>query len=452
MRRGAEVNIRRLAMLVLGGLTAGCGKVDEVERTIGYLGKARANPFLAAQRFLGAYDFEAKVVGRLSEMPDSGVVLFAPAEAISSQGTADRFISWVRKGGHVIYAIDGANGFQNDFEDVIGEKSKHDFGNKTPDHSEHGKQSAEAPTEIKAEREEAPRERGKELPPTKQEPAGDNSKKKKKSPAGKIDKEDKDDKEEEVRHPLLTSVGVTIREEPIGNPGETLTLSLHRETLRVGDRSGLPVQLGRSLRPGEFSLGKPQASKLLSIRLGQGRVTVIPDAWFWRNRFIGDQDHAALLLGVLGEDGHAFWVLRGADVSFFGLLWHHGWQVVIAILLALGLWLWRELSRFGKILESRVQDEVKDFSAHVGMTGRFLWNQGQSSALIQAARDRLRRLVEGKLFAGTLAGDEIVVSRLSEVGGVPIDRARAVWSGPPPLEPNAFVHFMQDLQQIESRL
>ncbi|MCC6881192.1 MAG: DUF4350 domain-containing protein [Verrucomicrobiales bacterium] len=450
--RGAEVKIRQLAMLVLGGLVAGCGKMDEVERTIGYLGKARANPFLAAQRFLGAYDFDAKVVGRLSEMPDSGVVLFAPAEAISSQGTADRFISWVRKGGHLIYAIDGANGFQNDFEDVIVEESKQDFGNKNPDNSEQGTESAEAPAEIKAEQEEAPRERGKEVPPTRQSPAGESSKKKKKSPAGKIDKEDKDDKEEEVRHPLLSSVGVTIPEESIGKPGETLTLSLLGETLRVGDRSGLPVQLGRTLRPGEFSLGEPQSSKLLSIRLGQGRVTIIPDAWFWRNRFIGDQDHAALLLGVVGEDGHAFWVLRGADVSFFGLLWHHGWQVVIAILLLLGLWLWRELSRFGKILESRVQDEVKDFSAHVGMVGRFLWNQGQSSALIQAARDRLRRLVEGKLFAGTLAGDEIVVSRLSEVGGVPIERVRAVWSGPPPMEPNAFVHFMQDLQQIESRL
>lgn len=455
--------------LGLAALLCGCGQPYEVETTIGYLGKARSNPFLAAQRFLESYDYETKITGRLPEMPPAGVTLFVSAETIGSQGTTDRFLEWVDEGGHLIYVLDGTQSHSNDFSDVIAreideqkekqEEEKKKAGAKEGDSGEGTKPGEkptaeeEGPKKREAVQKEAPeaevaREEKKEPAKAEADEAGDAAR------DGKDESPDGDEHEE--KHPLLNALGITINKEESGREGRELRLELEGEEYQVDDRQGRTVALGRSLLPGdgELSLGEASASKLLSVSHGYGRVTILSDAWIWRNRHITEKDHAALLLGLMDMDdeAYAFWVLRGADVSFFGLLWTHGWRVLVVLALLLVLWLWRGLSRFGRPIAADTGREIKDFSGHVGMTGRFLWRFDQSPLLIQAARDRLRRLVEGKLFAGVLPEDPIVVSRLSQVSGLPEGRVLAIWAGPAPVDPTAFVGFMQDLQEIEARL
>ena len=89
-----------IGLLILGlVLLTSCSDTEDREQFIGYDGRARKNPYLAAERYL---ESDGHVVisstGVLKFDEDEGVV-FSPATSVRSVGDAERVIDWVYEGG-----------------------------------------------------------------------------------------------------------------------------------------------------------------------------------------------------------------------------------------------------------------------------------------------------------------------------------------------------------------
>ena len=113
-----KVTFIRLTVMTALFFLGGC-KYEKVEVEIGYLGEARRNPFLAAQRLCSEYGLEAETLLSLKDMPHHHTTLILSADAVNSKGMTDLVSTWVSEGGTLIYLLEGATRFQNDFEEGL---------------------------------------------------------------------------------------------------------------------------------------------------------------------------------------------------------------------------------------------------------------------------------------------------------------------------------------------
>lgn len=99
-----------LAALML----AGCG-YKEVEVEVGYKGKARLNPWLAAERFAESYGFEVESLTTW-KVPDGNVsAWFVPASVLNNESFVRRAENWAANGGHLVVLLDHAGAEINDW-------------------------------------------------------------------------------------------------------------------------------------------------------------------------------------------------------------------------------------------------------------------------------------------------------------------------------------------------
>jgi len=107
-----------LILLLIGMLPAltGCGiHREEKERTVGYIGEARRDPWLAATRFLEMNDFHVVNQRGVLDLPSAESVMIVPAAALQTGGPAKQVLAWVRRGGHLIYLAEGGDSYLNDW-------------------------------------------------------------------------------------------------------------------------------------------------------------------------------------------------------------------------------------------------------------------------------------------------------------------------------------------------
>ena len=73
------------------------------EKAVGFLGAARYNPLLAAQRYFESFGLVAQSVEGLSTLPPSTVTLLIPSARYEmGRGEAQRLRHWVESGGHLV--------------------------------------------------------------------------------------------------------------------------------------------------------------------------------------------------------------------------------------------------------------------------------------------------------------------------------------------------------------
>ena len=94
-------------------LTACDGHWEQVEKTKGYQGKARVNPFLAAQRLLEELGHEPERRLNLGILPETDAVIILSGEGGVSEGRARQLTNWVRDGGHLIYCLSGCRAYND---------------------------------------------------------------------------------------------------------------------------------------------------------------------------------------------------------------------------------------------------------------------------------------------------------------------------------------------------
>ena len=107
--------LRIFTTLLLAFLVAGCGEYDEVKRETGYKGKARINPWLAAERFAEGLGYPV-VSSPTWKNPDwSDSVCFMPAVLLGNSSFTTRIEKWISNGGHLVLLIDHADSDRNDW-------------------------------------------------------------------------------------------------------------------------------------------------------------------------------------------------------------------------------------------------------------------------------------------------------------------------------------------------
>lgn len=110
------MSLRCWRWLLFLPLLTQCDKGVEKERDIGYLGKARANPFLAFERFVEKRQGEAVVIqATWPELDERQSLIFFSADQLSTRLVLEQVGKWVKNGGHAVILLDRDDVHSNDW-------------------------------------------------------------------------------------------------------------------------------------------------------------------------------------------------------------------------------------------------------------------------------------------------------------------------------------------------
>ena len=87
----------------------------EVKREIGYKGKARVNPWLAAERFAAQYNGNVRSLASWTPPESEDAVWFVPASILGNESFTRRVEDWVENGGHLVLLVEHADAETNDW-------------------------------------------------------------------------------------------------------------------------------------------------------------------------------------------------------------------------------------------------------------------------------------------------------------------------------------------------
>ena len=259
--------IRLLGMLATSLLLSACGgEWKDVEKTLGYRGKARLNPFLAAERLLGEMGYLARGEKALTKLPDHDAVIMMSAESGLPAGRAKQLLRWTFSGGHLIYCLGGTrpyNDFDSQFGSFIAAMLLEEEKDPILEQLGVGAKKRLAVEEM----EKVVKDALKDL--------GDES----------MDEEEPDEVEDDDDSRLESIQRIQWK-----NREYEVSLGGYQHLI-----------LERRLHAGEFSAGPKGESLALHLRHGSGWVTLLAHARPFRNRWIGERDHARWLAALVGQ-------------------------------------------------------------------------------------------------------------------------------------------------------
>ena len=99
---------RHFLALAMALLLFGCSG-EEIEIETGYRGKARRDPFLAAERLLEENRYHVSTHTWLGDNLPDGATLIATAPSIGNRGTTENVLDWVSGGGHLELLLGGGD-------------------------------------------------------------------------------------------------------------------------------------------------------------------------------------------------------------------------------------------------------------------------------------------------------------------------------------------------------
>lgn len=349
-------------------LLAACS-YEEVEREIGYKGRARVNPWLAAERFTEASGFEVVSSPTWQEPSWEDSVWFVPGLHLGNQAFIRQVEQWMDEGGHLVVLLDHAESETNDWNFRI-------------------------------------------QPPV-LEPAL----------LGFLDRS-----------------GVVLTES--SEPAPTAEFS--GRNFRIAATSEKRVRMRTS---------EAAAGVIASTHHGLGRLTVVADARIFRNRWIDEKEHAALLAAILDEsdDSWRAGFIRGSGLSFWGLLGTTLWPLLIAFGVWLLFWLWRCFARFGPLEAAEEPNNLRGYDTHLEALGGFHWELNHAAELLAPLRGRIAEQAH-QLAARLGRADADLDDFLAERSGLPrADVARAMAAATPP-DAATLTRTTADLQNLLQKI
>lgn len=351
------IRIFALALLLLSGC-----EYTEVEREIGYKGRARVNPWLAAERFIDRWGYEAYPVMSWTEPEAGDAAWIVPASILSNMSFTRTMEDWVHDGGHLILIVERTDASISDW-------------------------------------------RGYHSMPSIEQALTD----------------------------MLRDAGITLDKSGHASADEIEFLGkIHK--VDAGSNAAV------SLDDGEGGVFVTTAS-------GDGRITVITDGRIFRNRWIGEEDHASLLAALLDAGGHEgrVGIVRDSGLSLWSLLREHLSPILLAGAVLLLLWLWRNMSRFGPIESATPPPVSMGYEHHLEALGFFHWKFDHAASLLAQLRAQVAEYGQRACLA---AGRGDLQPFLAERAGLPPERVERALSDDAPHDPNAFTLVTADLQKL----
>lgn len=359
--------MRGLVVLLVALALTAC-ETTEVKREIGYKGKARLNPWLAAERFCEDYEGGVRSLAAWSPPDESDAVWIVPASILGNGSFTRQVEDWVHDGGHAVVLIEHAD------------SGTSDWGRFSP---------------------------------------------------------------EPVRDPALA--GLLKRsgiEAETTASGEDAVVA---DTIRF---EGVDFEVDARSRT-RLKLDGRDAGVFASVESGDGRLTVLTDARPFRNRWIGEKDHAALLDALIqvtefeGDIGF----LRGSGMSLWGMLGTHLWPVLVGLAVLTAFWLWKNLSRFGPVEAAEETAPLRGYDHHLEALGNFQWRLDRGAALLAPLRARIFERGQHLAAASGRKGDDFH-QFLADLSGLPRERVGRALADAPPADTAGLTQTTADLQTL----
>ena len=352
----------RLFVLLMALSLTAC-EFKEVEREIGYKGKARVNPWLAAERFGKRMGRETLPVISWTPPEPRDAAWLMPAAILGNTSFTRRVESWVRGGGHLILLVEHAASDTSDWSEFP-------------------------------------------APPMLERPL----------------------------FRMLERADLLLTESGGAQAG---TIDFGGRRFKVSASSKATVAVSGD-KPGVFA----------SMAEGAGRITVLTDGRLFRNRWIGENDHAALLDALIDSSGPGrVGIMRDSGLSLWALLGHHLWPILLGLGAMVLLWLWKCLPRFGPLEAEAAPQELRGYEHHLEALGDFQWRLDRASSMLGPLRDQI---VELGQRASTRAGrrDADFFQFLADRAGLPRERVFRALAETAPADAAILTRTTADLQQL----
>jgi len=451
----SAMRLCRLALcLSLFALCSCEGHWEEVEKVSGYHGKARVNPFLAAERVLKELGHDTERKMHLSKMPIASGVMFLSAEGGLSEGRTKQVLDWVESGGHLIYCLGGTRSYNDHaiglelgmrtLNEVLveeGDPLLRELGIEMqkwdPKNIQQALQKIGKNPDIgKDFQNKRDQKKGSQKPSKAEEELNDLSV-----------------NDQEVSK-TLKKIGDLI-EQVVDDQMAEFQLRWRGREYHLKLAGFLSMAINRQLTHDEFVVGTLKSAAALHLIRGNGRITVLTHARPFRNRWLGEHDHARWLSSLVGEDDvHQVHFVAAATASFWSLLWDHGWMAILTLATCIAFWLWRHMPRFGP-LEKIELNETRHFASHVAALGQFFWRMRRSDVLVQTARESVwekLRQHHNDLEVHTRQLSDTLASSIAVRCDIPLQRVQNAFRMPAPNQAQQFISLMRDLQTMRTKL
>lgn len=351
-----------------------CDYVEET-RDVGHKGRARVNPYLAAERLLGELDHEVVNKPGWPAFDGEEAMVLMPVSVLGAEGYVRDLEEWTRWGGHTVIFLEGGEAYLNDWDEFAGWRN---FG---------------------------------DLQETEDNPFMD----------------------------WAERAGLTITGSAWDEDGKSLT---EKVTLD-GEEFEVSIETARSI---EWN-GKD--SPVVSVPYQEGRLTVVADAGPFRNRYIGDYEHASLLarLAELSPCYGTVSFVRNASLSFWALLWKQGWAALVSLLLLVGFWLWKNLPRFGPLDSIESEGVLRAYDHHLESLGDFHWRLDRGEGLLRPLRESLIERAH-RLAISSGRPDADIFDLMAERAAIPRDRAERAMTFERARDAGGFTRLVADLQKL----
>lgn len=355
--------IRFIASVLALLFLTGCS-YREVEREIGYKGKARVNPWLAAERFIGRLGYDTQPVISWTEPDYDDAVWIVPASILGNVSFNRSMEEWVRDGGHLILLVEKTDAATSDW-------------------------------------------RGRHASPSIEQPLLD----------------------------MLASAGISLESSGGANARK---IQFMDEDYKVDAESDAVV-----------SLNDEKGGVFATTEFDDGRITVITDARIFRNRWIGEREHAALLAALVDSGGYdgSVGIVRDSGMSFWALLHEHLSPILLAGAVCLLLWLWRNLSRFGPIESATPPPVTRGYEHHLEALGFFHWKLDHGNTLLARLRAQVAELGH-RTCLGSGRSESELHAFLADRASLPPERVARALSHASPRDGDAFALITADLQKL----
>jgi hypothetical protein len=148
-----------------------------------------------------------------------------------------------------------------------------------------------------------------------------------------------------------------------------------------------------SMRTPAWSLSNGYGFQMLRVNIGKGSVAVIACGCLMGNKSLLRADHARIVFDSIPlRLGDRVDILNPVSAeSLAALLWRLAAAAILCALAALGLTIWRNLPRFGRIVESPPPLR-RSLAEQIRATARFAWRTRRLASLRRAEREALTHL------------------------------------------------------------
>ena len=339
---------------------------DKVEREIGYKGKARINPWLAAERFAEQSGAGVRSLGSWSAPEMEDAVWFVPAAVLANESFTRRVERWVEQGGHLVVLVENASAETNDW----------------------WARSPEPGLETALVR-------------------------------------------------MLDRAGIVLEPGPRRNDAFK-RIDFLETGYQVDAESATRVSLPGA-EPGVFA----------TVESGAGRISVLTDGRLFRNRWIGENEHAELLDALIRASAHEGDVvfMRGSGLSLWGLLVNHLWPVLIGLGVLTVLWLWKNFTRFGPVEAASGTSTLRGYEHHLQALGDFQWRLDRAAALLAPLRAQIMEHGQ-RLSQRSGRRDDDMFQLLADRAGLPRERVQRALAGTAPSDSAVLTRTAADLQRL----